>query len=127
MVSFHELTLGEDSPIYLQLIQYVKRGIVSTTIQDGDDMPSRRMLSSLLGVNPNTIQKAYKILEDEHLLQSQTGAKSLITITEETIMILRKELLETDVKSIVKSMQGMGIEKEEAISLLDNIWKESEV
>ncbi len=123
MVSFQELVLGEDSPIYLQLIQYIKRGIVSGTIEDQDPMPSRRMVSALLGVNPNTIQKAYHILEEEGLLQSQTGAKSVITISPKTVNRLRKELIESDVKSVVVAMQSMGIGKEEALALFQELWE----
>lgn len=123
MVSFQELILGEDSPIYLQLVQYIKRGIVSGTIEDQDPVPSRRMVSALLGVNPNTIQKAYHILEEEGLLQSQTGAKSAITISVKTVNRLRKELIESDVKSVVVAMQGMGIGKQEALALFQELWE----
>ncbi len=125
MVSFEEFILGDDIPIYLQLILYVKRGIVSGAIQNEEPMPSRRVMSSLLGVNPNTIQKAYHILEEEGLLQSQTGAKSVITITESVVKRLRKELVESDVKSVIVAMQSMGIEKEDAKVLFDNLWEES--
>lgn len=123
MVSFQELVLGEDSPIYLQLVQYIKRGIVSGTIEDQDPVPSRRMVSALLGVNPNTIQKAYRMLEEEGLLRSQTGAKSVITISEDTIYNLRKELVESDVKSVLAAMKGMGIGKEEALALFQELWE----
>ncbi len=125
MVSFEEFVLGDDSPIYLQLIQYVKRGIVSGSIQNEEPMPSRRVMSSLLGVNPNTIQKAYHILEDEGLVQSQTGAKSVITISNQVVKRLRKELIESDVRSAIVAMQSMGIEKEDAKVLFDNLWEES--
>lgn len=124
MVSFEEFILNEDSPIYLQLIQYVKRGVVSGTIQNEDPMPSRRVLSSLLGINPNTIQKAYRMLEDEGILQSQSGSKSLITVTDKMVKKLRQELIETDVKSVIIAMQSMGIEKEDASVLFSSLWEE---
>lgn len=124
MVDFQKIILSDDIPIYLQLIQYVKRGIVAGVIEDEETMPSRRVVSSLLGVNPNTIQKAYRVLEEECLLHSQPGAKSLISITDEKVRNLRKELLESDVKSTIIGMKSMGIEKEEAMILLDNLWEE---
>ncbi len=124
MISFEEFIMGGDLPIYLQIIQYIKRGIVSGAIQDGEPVPSRRVLSSLLGVNPNTIQKAYHMLEEEGLLQSQSGAKSLVTITVETVKELRKELVESDVKSMISAMKSMGIEKQDAARLFDDLWEE---
>ncbi|MDD2621069.1 MAG: GntR family transcriptional regulator, partial [Syntrophomonadaceae bacterium] len=48
--------MEDGSPLYLQIIRHIKQGIVAETIQNQDEMPSRRVLSSLLGVNPNTVQ-----------------------------------------------------------------------
>jgi GntR family transcriptional regulator len=62
LISFAELVLGAGMPIYLQIILYIKRGMAAGTIQNGDEMPSSRVLSALLVVNPNTIQKAYRLV-----------------------------------------------------------------
>ena len=53
MISFESFVLEDNVPIYLQIVGYIKRGIVAGTIADGAELPSRRMLSALLGVNPN--------------------------------------------------------------------------
>ena len=76
MISFEQFRMQGDAPIYMQIITYIKQGIVARTILDGDELPSRRVLSATLGVNPMTVQKAYKMLEDEGLIQSRAGAKS---------------------------------------------------
>ena len=65
MISFESFVLEDNVPIYLQIVGYIKRGIVAGSIADGAEMPSRRMLSALLGVNPNTVQKSYAMLEEE--------------------------------------------------------------
>ena len=65
MISFECFPLEEGIPIYLQIIRHVKRGIVAGIVRDGDELPSRRVLSARLGVNPNTVQKAYRLLEEE--------------------------------------------------------------
>jgi GntR family transcriptional regulator len=52
MVSFAGLVLEDGTAIYLQIILFIKRAIVAGLINDGDELPSRRFLSSLLGVNP---------------------------------------------------------------------------
>ena len=83
MISFEEFKKNDRIPIYLQILLYVKRGILSGEIQRGDVLPSRRMLSALLGVNPNTVQKAYRMLEEEGLILSHSGAKSMIEFDEE--------------------------------------------
>ena len=83
MVSFGSFRAMDGVPIYLQIQTYIRRGCVAGTIRDGDELPSRRVLSSLLSVNPNTVQRAYKIMEDEGLIESRTGTKSCISITED--------------------------------------------
>ena len=54
MVSFSSFSMEAGVPIYLQIMLHLKRGIVAGTVTDGDELPSRRVLSSLLGVNPNS-------------------------------------------------------------------------
>ena len=100
MVSFAEFVLGAGLPIYLQIVLYVKRGMVAGTIQNGDEMPSRRVLSALLGVNPNTIQKAYRILEEEGLICSHSGAKSYAAFSPSQADAIRRQLLEADVQTL---------------------------
>ena len=122
MISFEKFIMEDGMPIYLQILQYIKRGIIAGTISDGDELPSRRMLSALLGVNPNTVQKAYRMLEDEGLISSHSGAKSYMVLNEETVARVRVQLLEGDAIGIVLSMKQMGLSKAEAIALLEKYW-----
>ena len=122
MVSFEHFKMEDGSPIYTQIVQYIKRGITAGTIQDQDEMPSRRVLSSLLGVNPNTVQKAYRILEEENLIESRSGAKSYVTVTELQVTLIRTKLLENNTKTLITAMKQMGITKEEAVRLVEKLW-----
>lgn len=122
MISFENFMMQGGSPIYLQILLYIKRGIIAGVILDGDELPSRRVLSALLGVNPNTVQKAYKMLEDEGLIQSRTGAKSCVAVTVAKLREIREELLEEDAKNAVNSLKMMGVSKEEAHALIDKYW-----
>ena len=123
MISFESLSLNDLSPIYMQIIMHIKRGIASGNIKDGDELPSRRVLSSALGVNPNTVQKAYKLLEEEGLIESRLGAKSCMLLDEDKIRKISDELTESDIKAVVLSMKQMGISKEKAIDLISKYWE----
>lgn len=123
MISFDNFRMQDGSPIYVQILLYIKRGIIAGMISDGDELPSRRVLSALLGVNPNTVQKAYKMLEDEGLIQSHTGAKSYVVVTVAKLREIREELLEDDAKNAVDSLKMMGVSKEEAHALIDKYWE----
>jgi len=122
MVSFDSFAAQEGIPIYLQIIKHIKSGIVSGTVQNGDEVPSRRVLSALLGINPNTIQKAYRMLEEEGLMQSHAGAKSYMVFDDAAVCSIRKQLLESDAAAIVSSLKQMGLGKEEALALIEKYW-----
>lgn len=122
MITFEDFILEDDSPIYLQIIRYVKRGIVSGAIENGEEMISRRALSALLGVNPNTIQKAYHMLEEEGIIRSRAGAKSCVEVDEEMKQRIRMVLLSQDTVNWVQAMKQMGVSREEAMRLVEENW-----
>ena len=124
MISFDGFIMEDGVPIYQQILLYLKRGIIAGTIVNGDELPSRRVLSALLGVNPNTVQKAYRLLEEEGLIRSQAGAKSSVVLDEKSIARLRRELLEGDAKAIVSTLRQMGLNRQEAINLIETYWNE---
>ena len=79
-----------------------------------------------MGVNPNTIQKACRILAEEGLLQSRMGAKSFIVVTAAQAEAIRVELLEADTLALVLAIRRMGVSREEAGALLERLWDEAE-
>ena len=123
MITFDQFTPRDGTPIYLQIVRHIKRGIVSGNVIHGDEVPSRRQLSALLGVNPNTIQKAYAMLEEEGLMTSHTGAKSYMTLTAAKVSAVREELLREDTLCVIESLRQMGLDTAEAISLIETYWK----
>ena len=122
VVSFENFVTDGVLPVYLQIIMFIKRGIVSGSIKDSDELPSRRVLSALLGVNPNTVQKAFALLESEGLIVSRTGAKSLIAADSRTIERIKEELLLNDVRGFVSVAKQTGLTKEQTIKLIDENW-----
>lgn len=126
MVTFENFAAEDGLPIYLQIIRYVKRGVAAGSIADGEELPSRRVLSARLGVNPNTVQKAYRTLEEEGVIASRSGAKSEVTLTPETVEAVRRQLLEQEAGSLVRALRQAGLDKAAALSLLDRLWDETE-
>lgn len=124
MVSFDGLVLAEGVPIYQQILRHVKLGIAGGTIANGEELPSRRVVSALLGVNPNTVQKAYRLLEEEGLIQSHTGAKSAVAADDAVRLRVRGELLGAEVRAAVEAMRTMGLTRQEALDFVDELWKE---
>lgn len=124
MISFDSFIIDGILPIYLQIILFIKRGIIAGTVKNGEELPSRRVLSALLGVNPNTVQKAFAILEEEGLILSRAGAKSVINVSDEKLLEIKEELLINDIKNIVSALKQTGLSMEQASELIKNFWEE---
>ncbi len=122
MISFEAFRQTDGTPIYLQIIRYIQQGLAAGTIRDGDELPSRRVVSALLAVNPNTVQKAFRLLEDEGLVVSRAGAKSYVQASPQQIAALRRALLETEMQAMVDAAKRIGLTREEAHRLLDTLY-----
>lgn len=126
MIDFVTFRAEDGTPIYLQIIKYLKQGVVSGAVADGDELPSRRVLSALLGLNPNTVQKACRMLEEEGLLVSHAGAKSCVRVTPELRERVRAELIRSDAVAAASAFRRMGVPLEEAIELVKRAYEEAE-
>lgn len=126
LVTFEGLRLEEGMPIYLQIIRYLERGIAAGTVRDGDELPSRRVLSARLGVNPNTIQKAFRALEEAGVITSRAGAKSEVSLTPERAAAIRRRLLEEEAAALVSALRQMGLDREQAAALVLQLWDRQE-
>ncbi len=125
MLDFKNFESNNDSPIYIQIIDFVKREIVAGKVDNGEAMPSRRMLSALLGVNPNTIQKSYKILEEQEIIVSNAGAKSLISIDDEKVNLIKEEMIKNNLLDTIKNLKHMGLSKERSFELIEKYWEDN--
>lgn len=122
IVDFTKLELNKLIPIYIQIIRHVKMEIVAGKALDGYEMPSRRVLSTLISVNPNTVQKAYRQMEEEGILLSYPGSKSVVVVNEEVTSKIRQELISDEVLSFINSAKSMGFDLDQAKGVLDRYW-----
>lgn len=60
-------------PIYLQIADEIRAAVAAGVYRPGEALPSLRTLAMKIGVNPNTVQRAYDELEREGLIYSQRG------------------------------------------------------
>lgn len=124
MLDFTGLRLHDDTPIYQQLIRHVQLCVVTGSAQPGDELPSRRLLSAQLGVNPNTVQKAYRQLEEEGLLHSFAGSKSVLTFTPRMADDIRSRLLAAAAQGYVSQAKQLGLSANEALAQITQYWEE---
>ena len=124
MLQFDTLTLDSHSPIYLQILRFIKQGIASGTICYGDELPSRRVLSALLGVNPNTVQKAYAALEREGILYSVTGKGDFVADNAARIKEMRKQEIREMFQRVTREARDSGLWIDEIFSIVDEGYSE---
>jgi len=82
-------------PIYEQVRDGLRRLMVSGVIQDGEQLPSVRAMATSLAINPNTIQRAYELLEAEGYVSSVPGKGSFAAPHSQVDSARRDGLLRT--------------------------------
>lgn len=123
MIDFSNLSFHDLSPIYQQIVRHVKLGLISGAISNGEELPSRRILSARLSVNPNTIQKAYRLMEEEGLILSYAGAKSIICCGEEVVEKIKEELVTKESQHFIETVKNMGFDLNATTKLISKLWE----
>ena len=113
------ITFDDKSPIYVQVMNMIKKQMVSKELKGGDKLPSVRDLSAELKVNPNTIQRVYKELEREGLAFTQRGMGTFITENENIIYNLRNDTAKEVMNSFIEGMKHLGFNNEEIVNMIE--------
>lgn len=108
-------------PIYIQLVEQLKKYIISGKIKPGERLPSVRELALLTKVNPNTMQKALTELEDEKLIFTERTNGKFVTNNENIIDNLKKEYAKELSNKYFTNMESIGFTKTETINYLKEI------
>ena len=103
-------------PIYIQVMDYIKKEIVSGRLKPGDRVDSVRDLALHFGVNPNTVQRSLSELEREGLLKSERTAGRFICENEELISLVREQMATSCISRYVKEMENLAFEGEEILT-----------
>ena len=110
-----------ERPIYIQLVEQLRIGILTSEFGIGKKIPSVRELAMLAKVNPNTMQKALVELEDEGLLYTERTNGKYVTDNKKLIEKIKKELVEEKVSIFLEDMKNIGISSDEIINYLKEL------
>ena len=108
-----------DLPIYSQLVEQIKLGIVSGTFLPGERLASVRDMAAEAGVNPNTMQRALQELERDGMVYSQRTAGRFVTEDMRVIAREKKKFAEERIERFLEAMEKLGYQWEEILSLLE--------
>ena len=110
------LNSRDPRPIYEQIMDNLRRLIVSGGIAPGERLPSVRELASQLAINPNTIQRAYAELEAEGYVVSVTGKGNFVAEGDTQNQARRQELL-AKMRPMMEELKALGMTAEEFAAL----------
>lgn len=113
-----EWKFRSDLPIYSQLVEQIKLGIVSGKMLPGERLMSVRDMATEAGVNPNTMQRALQELERDGMVYSQRTAGRFVTENMQVIERAKKKLAEEQIRSFLGAMKKLGYQREEIFALL---------
>jgi GntR family transcriptional regulator len=112
------LDLRSDIPIYLQIVEEVRRQIADGTLKPGDQLPTVRALAMDLRINFNTVSRAYRLLDESGIISTQQGRGTYILEMPppEIAERLRNESLDAITRHYLAQIKRLGFTLDEAIA-----------
>ncbi|HNS22676.1 MAG TPA: GntR family transcriptional regulator [Sedimentisphaerales bacterium] len=104
---------ASDRPVYLQIVDQVKRDIALGRLVKDERLPTVRQLALQLAINPNTIAKAFRQLEQEGIIVTRAGAGAFVANLDSVLSkAVRRKLVCDELERIVVSAFHMQIDKQ---------------
>ncbi|MDE6124238.1 MAG: GntR family transcriptional regulator, partial [Eubacterium sp.] len=111
------INVSSREPIYTQLEKNIIRYINLGVYEKNSMLPSVRALACELGINPNTVSKAYKNLEANGVIYTVAG-KGVFVKGDSTLANIHK-MAADEIKSVLKDARNSGFDKAEVISIIN--------
>lgn len=111
-------------PIYMQLADLLKKQIVRGQLRPGDKLPSVRELAIQYTVNPNTVQRTYRELEQDGVVEVRRGQGTFVIRDDGITHRLRETLKQEYVTTFVQHMREMGFSLQEVKESMQRMWEE---
>ena len=109
-----------NQPIYLQVIDDIKRKLVTGDISPGQKLISVRDLAIDYQINPNTAARVYKEMENMGMCHTRRGLGTFITEDENMIDSIRSEMAASYLDDFVEGMHTLGLSLDDVIRLIGN-------
>ncbi|MGL5693015.1 MAG: GntR family transcriptional regulator [Peptostreptococcaceae bacterium] len=111
---------NDREPVYVQIVRYMKQQVVNGSLNPGDTIPSRREMAVLIKVNPNTVQKAYKEMEDMGVINTARNYQSTITTDNEVINNIKQNLIDESLDLFIENMKAINVDKDEILKIISD-------
>jgi len=117
---FLRVNPADEIPIYEQIVRQVKFAIASKSLRYGELVPSVRELAKQLAVNPNTVVRAYRQLQDEAILASRRGMGMVVTDQAlDHCHAQRVEMIRSRLRQVLEEARQSGLDETAVRKLID--------
>ena len=112
------VNFNKRDPLYEQVVRHFKEEIAAGVLEPGQEVPSRRELANQLKINPNTAQRAYKEMEEQGLIHTESNLPSKITRDLTILGAVQDELLEEAISSFISAIRPIRVPLDKVIGLI---------
>lgn len=110
-------------PIYIQIEKSIIKFINLGVYEENSPLPSVRSLAMELGINPNTVSKAYRDLEQQGVIYTIAGKGVFVNKTElESV----HEKIASQIKAVVSDAKMAGMNKNDIVDIVNGVWRKSD-
>lgn len=124
-MSLITVDLRDRKQLYEQIIDNVKELILSGELEADEKLPSVRSLAKELGINPNTIQKAYTELERQGIIMTMPGRGSIVLTDKKSLAGEKIEAMAEELEKIAQQMRSAGIGAEDFVRIAKAAYERS--
>ena len=117
------MLFNENEPIYIQVYNHILIQIATGKYPVGEKIPSVRELSIKLKINPNTISKALKELENLNIIYAKRGIGNFVSENEDKIRSLKEDILKKITTNFIENLKKLGITLSEVKNILNKTEK----
>jgi len=112
---------ASDRPVYQQIIDQVKRDIALGRLAKDEKLPTVRQLARQIAINPNTIAKAYRQLEQEGIIVTKPGAGAFVASLDSNLSrSVRKKIICEELERIAVEAYHMQIDRQTLSELFNS-------
>ena len=111
-------------PIYLQIMEMIKKEIMSEKLLPKAQLPTVRDLALQYQVNPNTVQRALSELERLSLVKSDRTIGRFVSDDLDLIQSLRQQMIMEKVETFVEEIEQLKVSQEESINYINQAFRE---
>ena len=116
------LRLQGGIPLSEQLEARIAELIIGGEMAENEKLPAVREVAKALTINPNTVQKSYKLMEEEGILRTISNVKSVVYVDEQIMERLQQEMIQETVDDFIANCRECGLPFQKVVAILSTRW-----